>query len=225
MSRLKKIREEREMSKIKLANETGIPASTLTFLEQYDGEDKGRAMTPEHAIKIAKVFGVTPDYILGEQAIAFVSSFDDGLINLHEKIGINYLLLPFHKILKKELFILGEKKYNDNISSNSHSKYLRSMLLHEIVGLLIKENVLVTNLIDVAVYIYDEILPKSSKFPILSADKTSYDETLPDSESDLDKSLAMEREKCLLLLSNEKLETQDIAKVNQLLENLISEKG
>jgi len=81
MNRLKELREYNNLSKSELSRKSGVARSVINFIE--GGE---RKMNVTHAEKFSKVFGNSPYYIIGTDAVKFGDTRVDDLYSVIKSI-------------------------------------------------------------------------------------------------------------------------------------------
>jgi len=80
--RVKELREKRGFSMDKLANELGVTKSRVNMWENSGTVPRGDVL-----IKLAKLFGVSTDYLLGNNDDSAVSLTDERLNSLQRNLG------------------------------------------------------------------------------------------------------------------------------------------
>lgn len=141
MNRLKELRLNRKLSLRQLESEVGIANSTLSEMENGI-----RPMAPKHAKILAPFFGVTEEYIMGDDIVkAKTYDFDanEWVDSTHE-IFNNFLQTNFDKIVTKAIkdeldertrlnYVLIDRILNDGLSIEELNK------LNNLLDTMVKE--------------------------------------------------------------------------------------
>ncbi len=256
MSRLRELRLNSGFSKKKIAALSGLSAPTITYLEKYEEPQNnattdstiqsrviGRPLTVKQAMALSRVFEVTPDYVLGPQAITFASSFDDSLLNLYEKCK------PIYELTKEQLLEQASEQMLNHKSGlveterfkTQRKKRSISKKLYEIVKLLVVNDIdelmlsEFKDIIESTIQSYSSAISHKKPFTIrphfelVTSSETFYRHALKKCVTDIDNSWNINKllyrssdyDNLLDNLQNSHIGLPEIKKINSYIESLI----